>query len=334
MNKIAFLGLILLFLFTCDERNQEGTFPAKPINLANINTEFDDYNSDIPTLGETFPLCFSSTRNSNGSNYDIVYKLMTISFSKATGRLDVYENVKPDHNGYTENLNINFALEKINTSGDEFGPYLVSKGLSENKTYEMYIFLYSNNSGGNQDIKFTHNPDDAFYEPPIAIKFLNSEFDDAYPTFNSDLSKIYFTSNREDAFDIYSARIDNNDDLIHVLTNTQQVSIEMDTVLSSKFDDKCPYIPHHISSDFIVFTSNREGGFGGYDLYYSRFENGKWNKPQNFGAKINTPYDEYRPIVRPQGFGFTNDFMIFSSNRPGGKGGFDLYFVGIDKIEN
>lgn len=334
MNKTTFLGLTLLILFGCDERFPVATLPEKAVNLTNFNTEFDDYNSDIPTLGETFPLCFSSTRNSNGSDFDIVYKLTTISFSKKTGQLDIFENVKSDHNGYAENWNINDALHKVNTPGDEFGPYIVSKGQNADKTYEMYILLYSSNNSGNQEIKFTHNPQTAFYEPPIDIKFLNSEFDDAYPTFNSDFSKIYFTSNRANDFDIYSARIDNNSDLVDVLTNTQQVPIEIDTVLSSNFDDKCPYIPHHISNDFIVFTSNREGGFGGYDLYYSRFENGKWNKPENFGAKINTPYDEYRPIVRREGIGFRNDIMIFSSNRPGGKGGFDLYFVGIDKVQD
>jgi hypothetical protein len=115
--------------------------------------------------------------------------------------------------------------------------------------------------------------------------------------------------------------------LIDVLTNVQQLPIERDMSLSSAFDDKCPFI----SQDFIVFTSNRDGGFGGFDLYYSRFDNGKWSGPQNFGDKINTAYDEYRPVVREQ-FGFKNDIMIFSSNRPGGKGGFDLYYVGIDKI--
>ena len=43
-------------------------------------------------------------------------------------------------------------------------------------------------------------------------------------------------------------------------------------------------------------------------------------------------FDEYRPIIRPQEWGFTNDLMIFSSNRPEGLGGFDLYYVGIDKL--
>jgi hypothetical protein len=80
----------------------------------------------------------------------------------------------------------------------------------------------------------------------------------------------------------------------------------------------------------IVFTSNRPGGYGGFDLYYSVYSNGQWGKPVNFGNKINTAYDEYRPIATSID-GFDNNFMIFSSNRPGGKGGFDLYYVGIEK---
>ena len=323
-----------MVLFACGERNRYpvGRFPQKPVNLTDINTEFDDYNSDIPILGETFPLCFSSSRNSSGLDYDIVYKLMTISFSKETGKLDVYENSSSNLSSYIENANIHAALHKINTSSSEFGPYLVSKGTNYNGTnkdgrFEMYVFLYSNNSSGHQDIKFTHNIQNEFYEEPKEVAFLNSGFDDAYPTFNKDFSKIYFSSNRENGFDIYGVNIDNNKDLVDVLTNTVEAPIEVDAVLSSESDDKCPYI----SNSFIVFTSNREGGYGGYDLYYSQWHDGKWSEPQNFGDKINTSYDEYRPIVR-QEYHFSNDFMIFSSNRPGGKGGFDLYYVGIDKI--
>ena len=82
----------------------------------------------------------------------------------------------------------------------------------------------------------------------------------------------------------------------------------------------------------MVFTSDRPGGFGGFDLYYSLFRNGKWNSPVNFGPKINTSSDEYRPLL---GFysGFENIYLIFSSDRPGGLGGFDLYFTGLEVPE-
>ena len=79
----------------------------------------------------------------------------------------------------------------------------------------------------------------------------------------------------------------------------------------------------------MVFTSNRPGGMGGFDLYYSIFRNGNWSSPVNFGPRINTSSDEYRPVLgsNPD---FTNQFMMFSSNRTGGKGGFDLYFTGVE----
>ena len=46
----------------------------------------------------------------------------------------------------------------------------------------------------------------------------------------------------------------------------------------------------------MVFTSNRQGGFGGFDLWYSIFDGTEWSEPKNFGERINTEYDEYRPF--------------------------------------
>jgi hypothetical protein len=82
----------------------------------------------------------------------------------------------------------------------------------------------------------------------------------------------------------------------------------------------------------MVFTSNREGGYGGFDLYYSIFANGEWGEPINMGERINTEYDEYRPILKYVNE-FENNFLMFSSNREGGKGGFDLYYTGINLIQ-
>jgi hypothetical protein len=78
-----------------------------------------------------------------------------------------------------------------------------------------------------------------------------------------------------------------------------------------------------------VFSSNRPGGFGGFDIYYSFFRDGEWSTPVNLGAGINKAFDEYRPIVKEMGPAFRNDQLIFSSDRPSGKGGFDLYYTGL-----
>ncbi|MBI5008107.1 MAG: hypothetical protein HZB98_00285, partial [Bacteroidia bacterium] len=98
--------------------------------------------------------------------------------------------------------------------------------------------------------------------------------------------------------------------------------------INSTSDDKCPNIHRNV----MVFASNRLGGLGGFDLYYSILKNGKWNLPVNFGPRINTIYDEYRPVIGSEQ-DFTNSYLIFSSNRPGGIGGFDLYFTGLELPE-
>lgn len=335
LKELSRYVLILILIHACNPENElkyyTGSFPDRPINMADFNTQFDDYNSTAPSLGETFPLCFSSNRNSSGNDYDIVYKLLTIDFSKTSGILSVYNNTSGNLDVVIENSTINSALGKINTNSNEFGPYLIPKGIKVggdniNKRYETYMLLYSSGIDGNQDIMFTHNLDDENYIPPQKVGFVNSGSDDAYPAFDKEYSRLFFTSNREGVHNIYSCETDSTNDILEILNNTISVP-QKNTILSSAFDDSCTFI----FGDLMVFASNRDGGYGGYDLYYSIWNNPKWSAPINFGDKINTPYDEFRPIVRKQS-DFSNDFMIFSSNRPGGKGGFDLYYVGTEKV--
>jgi len=80
----------------------------------------------------------------------------------------------------------------------------------------------------------------------------------------------------------------------------------------------------------MVFTSNRAGAFGSFDLYYSMLDDVKWSAPVNFGAKINSEYNDYRTVLVEEGVSQIQKMMVFSSDRPGGAGGFDLYFAGIN----
>jgi hypothetical protein len=339
-KSLILITITSLTIFSCDifnlnpgNRYSSGRFQSNPVNLKDFNSEFDDYNSDIPIFGETFPFCFSSNRNSNGADFDIIYKLMSVEFSKKTGELKVYENTHSNLDVFIRNENINSALNNINSAGDEFGPCLIPVGNGNlpvgggYQSFQNYIFLYANNESGNQNIKLTHNTLTNRYDTIHELNGINSDANDFYPTLNSERTKIYWSSDREGDFNIYSTELDNTGDLLSDLLNVGGQRILKDDILNSDGDDKCPSITNNI----LVFTSNRAGGFGGYDLYYSYFENGKWSQPVNFGNKINSEYDEYRPIVRSDEYEFDNDMMIFSSNRPGGKGGFDLYFVGIER---
>ena len=77
------------------------------------------------------------------------------------------------------------------------------------------------------------------------------------------------------------------------------------------------------NADTLFFSSNRPGGYGGYDLYISiKNAEGGWSMPVNLGSKINTPADEIAPFVTKNG-----RKLFFSSNGHRTMGGFDLFYA-------
>ena len=79
----------------------------------------------------------------------------------------------------------------------------------------------------------------------------------------------------------------------------------------------------NISQDgqWLIFAGNFPSkGFGGFDLYISYATPQGWSEPINMGPEINTEYWESSPSLSPD-----KKTLYFSSNRPGGYGGKDLY---------
>ncbi len=303
-----------------------GTLPDTPVNLEDFNSEYDDYNSSAPTLGRFIPFCFSTNRHSQGGEFNIIYMPMSVEFSKTTGELKV-SNEFGLWNSYGNNFNIlRNAQSRVRSTANELGPYLLFERYAEISEND-FVLLYASNAGGDFDIVYTFNGGASEFSEIEPVTFLNSEFDDLYPCFNSDFSKIYICSDREEGvFNIFHVDVDNADDsIVGVLSDTEPHEAVRNAVLSSEYEDKRPYI----FENTLVFSSNRPGGYGGFDLYYSKLEQGEWGVPVNFGPVINSTLDDYRPILFEEDVDYDRDMMVFSSNRPGGKGGFDLYFVGM-----
>jgi tetratricopeptide (TPR) repeat protein len=73
--------------------------------------------------------------------------------------------------------------------------------------------------------------------------------------------------------------------------------------------------------DIIFFSSDRDGGYGGKDLYFvKKLTSGKWGKPFNLGPTINTEYNEDAPFVAP-----TGNIIYFSSEGHKNMGGYDVF---------
>jgi hypothetical protein len=332
MKKSGFVNLILTgFIFLavsicfiqCKKTENpikypKGTFPDTVINISDINSTYDDYNLALYQIGGTMPIIFSSNRKSSGGQFDLEQASISILFDQTTGVFGFGSKMTTDP--FLDTL-----IGKAITPGNDFGPYRL---FSTVDGYE-YMLLSSANSAGNLDFYYLKNePEAANFIPevtgPLPIKIMNTGSDDAYITLNTSQDTAYFSSNKDGNFDIFYLIKPANKDLSSWFNLDYESPVKVDS-LNSQGEDKCPFILKKI----MVFASNRAGGFGGYDLYYSILKNGFWSSPVNLGPRINTSSDEYRPVI---GFNpdFTNKFLMFSSDRPGGKGGFDLYFTGID----
>ena len=74
---------------------------------------------------------------------------------------------------------------------------------------------------------------------------------------------------------------------------------------------------------FFVQCSNREN-VGSCDIWYSIRKGDKWSNPINLGEPANSRYWESNPVMSP-----TGDMIYFTSNRPEGLGGKDIWSVQV-----
>ena len=71
--------------------------------------------------------------------------------------------------------------------------------------------------------------------------------------------------------------------------------------------------------DDLVFASDRPGGFGGSDIYRSKWKDGEWGEPVNLGPVVNSTGDEMFPFISETGA------LYFASNGWIGAGGLDIF---------
>lgn len=74
----------------------------------------------------------------------------------------------------------------------------------------------------------------------------------------------------------------------------------------------------------LFFASDRSGGYGGTDIWYSIREQNSWGEPYNCGPVINTECDELSPFVSRDG-----STLLFASSGHTTVGGYDLFFSDI-----
>ena len=89
-------------------------------------------------------------------------------------------------------------------------------------------------------------------------------------------------------------------------------------VVNSKNWDSQPSLG--ADGNILYFSSDRPGGMGKRDIWYTQRVDNTWTQPKNMGNIINTLKDDVTPFIHTNG-----ENLIFASNGRVGFGGYDLY---------
>lgn len=140
---------------------------------------------------------------------------------------------------------------------------------------------------------------------------VNSENSEYLPYFTADGNLLFFT------------RLLNGQEDIYVAERQDSSSWKKATSLSTLVNSKDNEGAHGVSADgkFLFFTAcNRPYGLGSCDIMYSISNGKEWSKAEFIGSPINSASWESQPSFSADG-----RYLFFTSDRPGGYGGKDLW---------
>lgn len=208
------------------------------------------------------------------------------------------------------------SITAINSDDDDLGPEISPDGQT--------LYFYSDRPGGigGYDLWMSRLGDSGWQAPTNLGTKVNSEFNDYGPAISPDGRTLCFASNRprdesespapqgawhatirEDPYrhdyDLYTSAI----------TDAGMSSAKPLAALNSPGNEGAPSFSP--AADFLYFSSDRAGGFGGFDIYRARYVHGAFEPPANIGGSVNTDANELDPALELGGYA-----LDFSSDRP------------------
>jgi outer membrane protein OmpA-like peptidoglycan-associated protein len=186
------------------------------------------------------------------------------------------------------------------------------------------MFLTRNNSSvaSRNDkvakLKIVHSKlADGKWSSPKDLPFVNQKYNTAHAYLTVDGKRLYFSSDMPGGFggmDLYYSE---------KTKDSWGSPINLGNKINTKGNELFPFVNVDNS---LYFASDGLIGLGGLDTYECMFSDGNWSEPRNMGYPLNTNSDDFGLILSKDG---SKGYL--SSNRSGGKGDDDIYFVELFK---
>lgn len=273
----------------------ESPISATTENLGEaINSIYDEYSAVVDATESM--LIFTSRRpTSTGGLLDLDDKYFE----------DIFVSQKQDDGSWGKPMSIGST---INTEGHEATIGLAADG------QELYIYR---DDFGDGNIYVSQLRNGSWSEPLLLNENINSPFRETHATVSADGQTLYFTSDKsgQGGMDIFRSR--------RLPTGEWAVAENLGEVINTKYDEEAPFI--HPDGKTLFFSSRGHNSMGGYDIFFSVEENGKWSTPMNIGSPMNTPDDEYFFVMSTDG-----KRAYYSSSNGQGFGGKDIYLMHLD----
>ncbi|WMN11284.1 OmpA family protein [Marivirga salinae] len=205
--------------------------------------------------------------------------------------------------------------KQINSNMADYAPALTldNKTMIFTSKRSLSGSILSNNS--NEDL-YIAVQEDGMWQDAVQLRDINSRYNEGSATLNSEGNQIIFARcGSPDGFgncDLYETHLEED--------STWSKVVNLGANLNSKAWDSHPTIS--VTGDSLFFASDRIGGFGLSDIYFSvKDEDGNWTRARNLGPVVNTRGNEVSPFIHPR-----YKILYFSSNgHLLNFGGFDIY---------
>ena len=176
----------------------------------------------------------------------------------------------------------------VNSAGDEYFPFL-------SNDQRMLFFTRIKRDDKDENLLYSNLNNAGNWRNSAPFKFFNTPAPEGRFTMVRNGRKMYFTAcEREGVLgpcDIWEGIIEDGK-----ISDVQTITGDLN---SMKWESQ---VSVSCDGGLLYFASNREGGFGGTDIWYSKMlENGTWSAPINAGSGINTSFDEESPFLTNDG---------------------------------